>query len=88
MMICSADFEELFSDLFRPRAQANRAAESSAQCLARWEQDRGRVAPTDPDHRPENGSASRIRPAQAKAMRGVAGRLPRERSLLTCASAA
>lgn len=49
MMICNADFDELFPDLFcRPlTAAAPRAPEPG--CLARWEDDGGRIpAPQRP----------------------------------------
>lgn len=43
MMLCKADFEELFPDLFRPRDVVSLTAEPSAGCLARWEDDGGRT---------------------------------------------
>jgi len=43
MMICKADFEELFPELFRPSATVSSVAEPSAKCLARWEDDGGRT---------------------------------------------
>ena len=43
MMICKADFEELFPELFRPSDMERSVAEPSAKCLARWEDDGGRT---------------------------------------------
>lgn len=43
MMICKADFEELFPELFRPGIMVSSVAEPSAKCLARWEDDGGRT---------------------------------------------
>ena len=43
MMICKADFEELFPELFRPSDIVKSVAEPSARCLARWEDDGGRT---------------------------------------------
>ena len=43
MMICKADFEELFPELFRPSDMVRSVAEPSAKCLARWEDDGGRT---------------------------------------------
>lgn len=43
MMLCKADFEELFPDLFRPKYIEPSAARPSARCLARWEDDGGRT---------------------------------------------
>lgn len=43
MMICKADFEELFPDLFRPTDIEPSAAKPSARCLERWEDDGGRT---------------------------------------------
>ncbi|TCO68705.1 hypothetical protein [Rhodovulum euryhalinum] len=43
MMICKADFEELFPDLFGPKDIEPLAATPSARCLARWEDDGGRT---------------------------------------------
>lgn len=43
MMLCKADFEELFQDLFRPKDMVSSVAEPSAKCLARWEDDGGRT---------------------------------------------
>ena len=43
MMLCKADFEELFPDLFRPKDIEPSAARPSARCLARWEDDGGRT---------------------------------------------
>ncbi|SMC95513.1 hypothetical protein SAMN06295998_1137 [Primorskyibacter flagellatus] len=54
MMICKADFEELFPDLFKPepvaetRQTANPATlvtSPSAGCFARWEDDGGQEVP-------------------------------------------
>lgn len=56
MMICKADFEELFPDLFRPTDIEPSAAKPSAKCLARWEDDGGRTTSAStvplPQHRP------------------------------------
>ncbi|MBK0328411.1 hypothetical protein I5535_14065 [Rhodobacteraceae bacterium F11138] len=54
MMICAADFEELFPDLFAPepafvvRPAANAP---SAECIARWEDDGGSHAEIAPSRR-------------------------------------
>jgi len=48
MMICNADFEELFPALFRPAsapASAARQPAPDANCIARWEDDGGRIVP-------------------------------------------
>lgn len=48
MMICKADFEELFPDLFQPEpaTTANQMTKlPSVECLARWEDDGGRSWP-------------------------------------------
>lgn len=42
-MLCKADFEELFPELFRPSDMVSSVAEPSAKCLARWEDDGGRT---------------------------------------------
>lgn len=45
MMICNADFEELFPDLFQTEpdpAVQQVAGEPSVECIARWEDDGGR----------------------------------------------
>ncbi len=47
MMICKADFEELFPELFRPSDMERSVAEPSAKCLARWEDDGGRTTSTN-----------------------------------------
>ena len=44
MMICKADFEELFPELFRPSDMERSVAEPGAKCLARREDDGGRTA--------------------------------------------
>lgn len=47
MMICDADFEELFPALFQPepvRAARPKAQGPSAGCIARWDDDGGRQA--------------------------------------------
>lgn len=44
MMICAADFEELFPDLFQPAtasAAQPKAKAPSTECIARWEDDGG-----------------------------------------------
>lgn len=44
MMICDADFEELFPDLFQPEPAPGMqpiAKGPSAECIARWEDDGG-----------------------------------------------
>lgn len=49
MMICNADFEELFPALFRPApvsASAMPQPAPNASCIARWEDDGGRIAPS------------------------------------------
>ena len=47
MMICKADFEELFPELFRPSDMERSVAEPGAKCLARWEDDDGRTTSTN-----------------------------------------
>ncbi len=47
MMICEADFEELFPDRFGPKEIDPSAATPSASCLARWEDDGGRTTSAD-----------------------------------------
>lgn len=45
MMLCKADFEELFPDLFKPirhPVEGTTADAPSAACIARWEDDGGR----------------------------------------------
>ena len=53
MMICAADFEELFPDLFQPehvRTAPWPAKAASAECIARWEDDGGlHVSPSSRD---------------------------------------
>lgn len=44
MMICAADFEELFPDLFQPATASDaqpKAKAPSTECIARWEDDGG-----------------------------------------------
>lgn len=51
MMICKADFEELFPTIFptKPKAApAAKMAAPSAACIDRWESDGGRVLPKPP----------------------------------------
>lgn len=51
MMICKADFEELFPDLFKPEpavAAHQTAADPSADFIARREETAGRKLPTQP----------------------------------------
>lgn len=43
MMICKADFEELFPELFRPSDMVRSVAEPSGKSLARWEDEGGRT---------------------------------------------
>ncbi|MCB1328517.1 MAG: hypothetical protein KDK28_03255 [Maritimibacter sp.] len=43
MMICKADFEELFPELFRPSEVVRSVDEPSAKRLERWEDDGGRT---------------------------------------------
>lgn len=43
MMVCKADFEELFPELFRPSDMERSVAEPSGKCLTRWEDDGGRT---------------------------------------------
>lgn len=47
MMICKADFEELYPELFRPSDMERSVAEPRAKCLARWENDGGRTTSTN-----------------------------------------
>ncbi|MEX3314187.1 hypothetical protein [Sulfitobacter sp. PS-8MA] len=56
MMLCRADFEELFPELFDPQAHAAASA-PAADCLDRWEDDGGAPAPA--------GNRSRSWPAHA-----------------------
>jgi len=42
MMLCKADFEELFPELFKQNPRA--AAQPSVDCVARWEDDGGAPA--------------------------------------------
>jgi hypothetical protein len=47
MMLCQANFEDLFPDLFpgeAPETEAIRPKGASADCVARWEDDGGRHA--------------------------------------------
>ncbi|MEP3687498.1 MULTISPECIES: hypothetical protein [Sulfitobacter] len=44
MMLCRADFEELFPEMFEPQVSATPAAPSD-DCVARWEDDGGAPAP-------------------------------------------
>ncbi|GKY89872.1 hypothetical protein STA1M1_37410 [Sinisalibacter aestuarii] len=53
MMLSNADFEEIFPDLFRPErralvSQSVRAA--SPACIARWEDDGGRLCDRTQSH--------------------------------------
>lgn len=52
MMICKADFEELFPESFAPEPQLSpkvKAHQSSAESLGRWEDDGGQsAAPPQP----------------------------------------
>ena len=43
MMICKADFEELFPELFQPSDMVSSVPGPSVKCLARWEDDGGRT---------------------------------------------
>ena len=48
MMICKADFEDLFPHLFKPEPTLparKKAKTPSASCIARWEDDGGRSKP-------------------------------------------
>lgn len=50
MMICKADFEELFPDLFQPEpapATHQTAKPPSTACIARWEDDGGLPLPAN-----------------------------------------
>lgn len=47
MMICKAEIEELFPELFRPSDMERSVAEPSAKCLARWEDNGGRTTSTN-----------------------------------------
>ena len=51
MMICKADFEELFPETF-PARHDERAGQPNPDCLARWEDDGGRTAPARLRYRP------------------------------------
>ncbi|AZQ68684.1 hypothetical protein EF888_17045 [Silicimonas algicola] len=51
MMICKADFEDLFPLMFQPEDKVW-VVEPSAKALARWEDDGGRAAPVEPSCRP------------------------------------
>lgn len=42
MMICRADFEELFPETFRPTPKSDSGQSRTEECLARWEKDGGR----------------------------------------------
>lgn len=64
MMICKADFEELFPELFQTRADAGRVSDPTLRCLARWEEDGGRVAQANPGSRPEDDNVGRSVPVQ------------------------
>ena len=64
MMICKADFDELFPDLFQaePAPALHRMAKlPSAECIARWEDDGGlplpanRTRPATSDRRSQYG---------------------------------
>ena len=48
MMICNADFEDLFPHLFKPEpafAARQKTTSPSASCIARWEDDGGQSKP-------------------------------------------
>lgn len=46
MMICKADFEELFPECFTSQIQIRRETAAPSQaCIARWEDDGGRFGP-------------------------------------------
>lgn len=47
MMLCKADFEEIFPKLFKPNQRPlaeTPAAANSPACIARWEDDGGRLS--------------------------------------------
>lgn len=61
MMICKADFEELFPDLFQPEPNPDTprmAKPANARCIARWEDDGGRSLPARQRGRMEFGRIS------------------------------
>lgn len=58
-MICKADFEDLFPEMFRPRDNETSAAEPSAECVTRWEDDGGRGAPVAPTRQPDASCSRR-----------------------------
>ncbi len=62
MMICKADFEELFPELFRPSDLERSVAEPGAKCLARWEDDGGRTTSTNIIPLPHRRSIQEVRP--------------------------
>lgn len=63
MMICKADFEDLFPELFLPRDTESSVAEPNTESVARWEDDSGRAtsAETTPQPRREAWSGSQHR---------------------------
>ncbi len=53
MMICDADFDELFPNLTSPERRdvpAHEARAPNETCIARWEDDGGKASPFPPRH--------------------------------------
>ena len=59
MMICRADFEDLFPLMFQPEDN-DWVAEPSALSVARWEDDGGRPAPVELTGRPATTSSRQL----------------------------
>lgn len=63
MMICKADFEDLFPHLFQPQpapVPARAAKPQALACIARWENEGGRTGPVPQDRSPpDQAPASR-----------------------------
>jgi len=49
-MICRADFEELFPEIFRPTPMSGSRQSPTEECLARWEDDGGRPSVRAPEY--------------------------------------
>ena len=63
MMICNADFEELFPDLFARKANGGSSARHDAPsktCVARWEDDGGRTSLAFNSRRVEKQQVARV----------------------------
>ena len=74
MMLCKADFEDIFPDLFKPNHCAlteTPVAANSRECIARWEDEGGRL---DDDARHPNA------PVYQTKCDGYAGRDPMNNS--------